>query len=147
MRPKKRVMLYCADYERRNDLAYVLRVRCAWARIETFADPIELDEALRNKVTHEPHFDCVVLVANYWGTNTAGELNERIDFEWLMRDAEVAARTVELREKMDKDRPSLAGRRVFAGDIGSLADAMLTASARKRGPKTQVRPVVVAAVA
>jgi hypothetical protein len=136
MRPKKRVLLYCADEERRDDLAFVLRVRCPWAEMVCFASVQELDEELIvARQTGADTFGCVVLVSGLWAYEPAAELNERIDFDWLMRDTDVALRTIELRAKMDKDRPTLAGRRVFSGDIASLADAMKTASARKRGPK------------
>jgi hypothetical protein len=143
MRPRKRVLLYCADYDRRNDLAFVLRVRCKWARIETFAEIAELQEDLRDVDTLEALFDCVVLVAAAPGDRkgdgrrrnaTADNLSERIDFDWLLKDAEVAGRTVEVRMLEDLARPSNAAQRVAASNVGGLQEAMKVLTARKRGP-------------
>lgn len=145
MRPRKRVMLYCADYDRRNDLAYVLRVRCPWARVETFAVVQELDEHLYDSVTRHPLFDCVVVVMAL--TDAQERLSEQIDVDYLLRDPEVAGNSVEVRVRYDVAWSPLSVRRCVAGDIADLLEEVRASSARKRGPKTQVRPsTTVAAV-
>jgi hypothetical protein len=149
-RPKKRVLLYCADYYRRKDLAFVLRVRCPWARIEAFGGIAELQEDLRDVDTGELAADCVVLVAAAPGDRkadgqrrnaSADDLSEQIDFDWVLKAADVAMRTVEVRTRWDVGRGSNAARRVCAADIVALQDVMKALSARRRGPKKAVPAV------
>jgi hypothetical protein len=125
MRRKKKVLLCCVDYERRNDLAFLLRVRCPWGRFDTFHHVEELQDAIENG---EP-FDCLVLAL------TAGTAHEAVAVIELMRHPEVSARAVEIRGKSDLDRASLAGRKVAAGDMAELAEAISVAARRKRGPR------------
>jgi hypothetical protein len=143
MRPKKSVYLYCADYDRRNDLAFVLRIRCPWAMIEPFREIAELAEALEE----DREFGCVVLVRADIGDRQSdgsrrdgdlSDISERVDFEWLLRMPGVAARAVEvIKAGCQPDRISFASHFVPAGDIASLAESMRVASSRKRGPKFQ----------
>lgn len=137
MRPGKRVMLYCADYERRNDLAFVLRVRCPGARIEAFGDVEEMREHLRDSVTNAPLFDCVLVIPAL--PSAMHRLSEQIDLDFLFSDAEIAGYSIELRVKNDVAWSALATRWVTAGDIAALLEQIRMASARKRGPKKQVR--------
>jgi hypothetical protein len=131
-------MLYCADYDRRNDLAYVLRVRCPWARVEAFAAVGELGEHLYDSVSRRPLFDCVVVVMAL--TDAHERISEQIDVDYLLGDPEVAGNSVEVRVRYDVAWSPLSVRRCVADDIADLLEEMRASSARKRGPKTQVRP-------
>jgi hypothetical protein len=119
------VLLYCADYDRRNDLAFLLRVRCTWARFETFHYVEDMDVAIEDG---EP-FDVLVLAL------TAEPASEAVAIANLMRHPEASARAVEVRDKTDMDRVSAGGRKVPDGDLRALVEAMWMASWRKRGPK------------
>lgn len=125
MRPRKRVLLYCADPDRRNDLAFVLRIRCLWAFVETF-------DALTDLVvdTERREAGCVVLV-----NGMREDLGEQFDVDWALSRSEIAMRSIEVRDAADLVRPSLAGLAVAAGNIAELVEAMRIAAARKRGPK------------
>jgi hypothetical protein len=143
MRPKRHVLLCCADDTRRNDLAFLLRVRCTWARIEAFRTHEELMEAVAED---RPDFGCIILVAAAKGdclpmpdgrmVREEDRLTEEIEFRYATDDAAVAYRTIEIQTG---DRPSLfvsmARFRIHAGDLPTLIDVMQTACARKRGPK------------
>lgn len=143
MRPKKRVYLYCADYDRRNELAFVLRIRCTWALIEPVREIAELAELLEE----DREYGCVVLVRAEVGDRLSdgarrdgedSDISERIDFEWLLRQPGVASRAVEvIKAGCQPNRISFASYFVPAGDIASLAESMRVASSRKRGPKFQ----------
>jgi hypothetical protein len=146
MRPKKRVLLYCADYDRRNDLAFVLRVRCPWAIIDTFRTVEELGDELRADFEFwGSRFGGVVLVAAGPGDRRGDgqrrehkedDLAEQIDFDFLLQNPEVAARTVEVRcPTHDVRWSAMVTHRVFAGQIEKLTEAMKIAASRKRGPK------------
>jgi hypothetical protein len=144
MRPKKRVLLYCADYDRRNDLAFVLRVRCPWAIIETFRTVEELADSMLSD-PESKLYDCIVLVAAGPGDRRGDgqhrerkedDLAEQIDFDFLLQNPEVAARTVEVRcPAHDVRWSAMVTHRVFAGEIEKLTEAMKIAASRKRGPK------------
>ena len=148
MRPKKRVLLYCADYDRRNDLAFVLRVRCPWAIIDTFRAVEELGDEL----TMGPTFGGVVLVAAGPGDRRGDgqhrerkedDLAEQIDFDFLLQNPDVAARTVEVRcPAYDVRWSAMVTHRVFAGEVEKLTETMKMAASRKRGPKQAAKPKV-----
>jgi hypothetical protein len=130
MKPKKRVLLYCADRNRRNDLAFVLRIRCPWAFVETFESLVALSEDAARW-----EFGCIVLASECSADGKRPNLDEQIEIDWLLGQPGVALRAIEVRTKVDIYRATLAGHRVIAGDIASLAEAMRLASERKRGPK------------
>jgi hypothetical protein len=142
MRPPKLVFLYCSDCDRANDMAFILRVRCGWACVEGISDIGRLTEILETeKVVGSPQFGCVVLVAD---TLAEGQRNvsQEIDFDWILRRPEIAARSIEVRTKPDWDRGYRLThtRRICAGDMAGLQDAMKTVAARKRGPKRTILP-------
>lgn len=132
MRPKKKVLFYCADDDRRSDMAYVLGVRCGTYLIRSFSSIAEVCEL----VQCPDNFDCVVIAPALALPGCEDRsLDERIDLEWLLGLPGVSVRSVELRAAMDMDRPSLAGRVVPTGKMDALLAAMATAAAHKRGPK------------
>lgn len=149
MKPKKRVYLYCADYDRRNDLAFILRVRCPWARIEAFRTIDEIEDELRD----DPEFGCVVLVAGDEGDRMADgqrrrgaedDAAERKGFDSILRDPAVAMRAIEVWPKGKTPMQSVAGRTVTGRGIADLASAMQVAAERQRGPTP--RRIVAAAL-
>lgn len=142
MRPPRRVFLFCADYDRANDMAFILRVRCDWARIDVFVDIAEMTEVLESwKGLESWEFGCVVLVADLVAEGERN-ISQEIDFDWVMRRPEIASRSLEVRTKPDWDRGYRLShaRRVFAGDMAGLQEAMKTVAARKRGPKRTILP-------
>jgi hypothetical protein len=125
VRTKKRVLLCCQGYERRNDQVFLLRVRCTWARFETFHCVEDMDVAIEDG---EP-FDCLVVVLK------SGDEDEAVAVDRIMRHPEALARSVEVRAKGDSRPSSVAGRFVVEGNLAELAEAIWTASVRKRGPR------------
>lgn len=145
MRPRKTVLLYCADRERRHDLTFVLRVRCQWARIEPFAEMAGLLDALEEGRTVDA-CRCIVLVGAEKGDHTPdgqlhgedAERRQRVDFEYLLRQPGRSERTVEvIRLEAYPAHNSLASRVVLSGEIAALIEAMKLAASRKPGPKAQ----------
>jgi|ERR1700733_7824665 len=132
MKPKKRVLLYCADRDRRNDLAFVLRIRCPWAFVETFDSLVTLSEDAARW-----EYGCIVLPSHCDsdGSTERPNLGEQIEIDWLLGQPGIASRAIEVRVKFDIYRDTLAAHKVPAGDIAALAEAMQVVSKRQRGPK------------
>lgn len=116
MRPRKPVLLYCARLPRLSIAAYVLEIRCTWARI-TVVHSIKDAEALAVK-----QFDCIVLL-------------DGKGVEKLIRSFD-AARVILVPQR--EFRESQAGRQILESDIAGLIDAMRVVAKHKRGPKSRV---------
>jgi hypothetical protein len=124
MKPKKKILLYCADDARREELSYAIWARCVWAKVYD----VSTAEGFSNALASGIEFDCIVLVPS-WKPREKAWIHK-----FLMAYPD-ATRAIEVRAKSYGEGPSLAGRRVVDGDMASLIDAMKTASARKRGPR------------
>jgi len=116
MRPRKPVLLYCARIPRLSIAAYVLEIRCTWARI-TVVHSLKDAEALASK-----QFDCIVL----------------LDGKGVEKLIQSFDRSRVILVPQQKMRESQAGRQILESDIAGLIDAMRVVAKHKRGPKSRV---------
>jgi len=123
--PRKPVLLYCSNLPRLQIAAYVLETRCTWAKI-TAVHFMQDALALAPK-----QFDCIVML-------------DGNGVEDLIRVFETA-RVILVSPTRWMYRATQAGRRVPESDVAALLAAMKVVAQRKRGPKSRVYQMAVAA--
>lgn len=128
MRPRKKVLLYCADEAIGGNLAYVLDVGCVnpgLAITSAFSPMDFLDESL----SQGAQFDCVVVVR----TSPFD-----LPILSLLKGQDVGKLTVEVMNGLPPINESCAEKRIFGpikDNIPQIIETVRMACTRKRGPK------------
>ena len=136
MRPKKNVLLYCAEADLGDHLAWVLDIRMNGVRMAKASSP---ELFLTAAMAANAEFDCVVVVRTKLGERPLAYGRKCADAQVfaLLEAAGVRMLTVEVQNGLPPRQYSNANRFVMGSAdkaVAEILDAVKMACERKRGP-------------